>query len=222
MKTYTSLESISDGKIYDINDLVNVDTENCNRCSACCHNIGEMVELTPFDIHEMVKSLNTNFDQLFDDKIELVTNNKLALPYLKMHGTSEKCSFLNHNNRCIIHSARPNICRLFPLGRLYEDDGFRYVLIVDACFKEDLKPITVKEWINIDNYSENKIFIFEWYKLLKALTFRLKFVYDEKELQAINEYLINTFYRMPLKKDQDFYTAFKERLPEAKNRLNIL
>lgn len=222
MNSPRTLESISDGKIYDIEDIVKADACGCEGCSACCHGIGDLVVLTPFDVYEMVKHLNVSIDELLEDKIELRENNKILLPYLKMQGDSERCSFLNEEGRCMIHGHRPNICRLFPLGRVYENNDFKYFLQVNNCTKPNLKNVKVKEWIGIDNYPENKAFILAWHQLIKALTFRLKFVQDAEERKAINEYLLDKFYRMVLKDDEDFYSAFWDRLPEAKNELNII
>lgn len=222
MKVLRSLEGISDGRIYDIEDTVKADAGGCNGCSACCHGVGDLVELTPFDVYEMVSHLNVSFDELLVDKLELRENNKILLPHLKMQSDSERCSFLNVEDRCSIHGHRPNICRLFPLGRVYEDDNFKYFLQVDSCTKPNLREVKVKEWIGIENYGANKAFILDWYRLLKALTFRLKFVRDTKELEEINKYLLDTFYRISLKDGEDFYSAFSRCLPEAKNRLGII
>lgn len=222
MKSLRTLEGISDGKIYDIEDIVEADAGGCEGCSACCHGVGDLVVLTPFDVYEMVSHLNVSLDELLVDKIELRENNKILLPHLKMHGYSERCSFLNKDDRCIIHGHRPNICRLFPLGRVYENDDFKYFLQVDSCIKPNLEKVKVKEWIGIKNYQQNKAFILAWYRLLKALTFRLKFVQDEQERDTINNYLLDTFYRMTLKDGEDFYSEFLRCLPEAKKQLSII
>jgi len=222
MKSLTTLEGVSDGKVYDIKDMVKADAGGCEGCSACCHDVGDLVALTPFDVYEMVSHLNISFDELLVDKLELHVNNKIKLPHLGMHGESKGCSFLNAEKRCTIHGHRPNICRLFPLGRVYEEDDFKYFLQVGACTKPKLAKIKVKKWIGIENYRENKAFILAWYNLTKALAFRVKFISDEKELDAINEYLLNSFYRLSLKDGEDFYTAFFDRLPKAKNRLGII
>lgn len=222
MKSLRTLEGISDGRIYDIEDTVKADTGGCDGCSACCHSVGDLVVLTPFDVYEIVSHLNISFDELLVDKLELRENKKIMLPHLKMHGDSERCSFLNVEDRCIIHGHRPNICRLFPLGRVYEQDDFKYFLQVDSCIKPNLGQVKVKEWIGIESYKENKAFILAWYQLLKALTFRVKFVRDDQELDATNKYLLDTFYRMTLKDGEDFYSAFLRCLPEAKNQLGIL
>ena len=222
MRTLKTLEGISDGKLYDIEDYVKEDTCGCNGCYTCCHRVGDLVELTPFDAYEIVNHLKISFDELLGNKLALQKNNKMLLPYLKMEGETEHCSFLNELGRCSIHGHRPNICRLFPLGRVYENDDFKYFLQVGTCVMPDLKEVKVREWIGIVNYDENKTFILAWYKLLKALRFRMKFVYDEAELEEMNKYILDTFYRIEVKEGEDFYTAFFKVLPEAKQRLGII
>ena len=195
MRTTNILDKISDGRLYDIEDVVKADTCGCDGCSDCCKDVGDLVVLTPFDIYEITNYLNMDFDKLIGDKIVLRENNKIVLPYLKMQENNKNCSFLDEKGRCTIHLKRPNICRLFPLGRAYQDNDFKYFLQVDNCPKDELKDVKVSQWINIENYNENKKFILEWYKFIKALTFRLKFVRDEKEIAHINEILLDNFYK---------------------------
>ena len=220
MRTTNILDKISDGRLYDIEDVVKADTCGCDGCSDCCKDVGDLVVLTPFDIYEITNYLNMDFDKLLGDKIVLRENNKIVLPYLKMQEKNKNCSFLDEKGRCTIHLKRPNICRLFPLGRAYQDNDFKYFLQVDNCPKEELKDVKVADWINIENYNENKKFILEWYKFIKALTFRLKFVRDEKEIAHINEILLDNFYRVKI--DNDFYKSFEELLPKVKNKLGII
>lgn len=222
MRTLKTLEGISDGKLYDIVDSVKADTCGCNGCYTCCHKVGDLVELTPFDAYEIVQHLGIPFDKLLNNKLALQKNNKLMLPYLKMEGETEQCSFLNKEGRCSIHGHRPNICRLFPLGRVYENDDFKYFLQVDTCVMKNLKEIKVSDWIGIANYDENKQFLLAWYKVLKALQFRLKFVYDEAELENIQKFVLDTFYNIEVREDESFYDAFYSILPVAKTKLGII
>ena len=92
--------------------------------------------------------------------------------------------------------------------------------VFDDDIKPELKDIKVADWINIENYNENKKFILEWYKFIKALTFRLKFVRDEDEIENINQILLDSFYRVKI--DNDFYKSFEKLLPEVKNKLGII
>ena len=220
MRTTNILDKISDGRLYDIEDVVKADTCGCDGCSDCCKDVGDLVVLTPFDIYEITNYLNMDFDKLIGDKIVLRENNKIVLPYLKMQENNKNCSFLDEKGRCTIHLKRPNICRLFPLGRAYQDNDFKYFLQVDNCPKDELKDVKVSQWINIENYNENKKFILEWYKFIKALTFRLKFVRDEDEIENINQILLDSFYRVKI--DNDFYKSFEKLLKEKKNKLGII
>lgn len=221
MEPTNILDKISDGKLYDIEDIVKADTCGCDGCNDCCLDVGDLVVLTPFDVYEIVNYLGVKFDDLLGDKIELIQNNKISLPYLKMQDNN-KCSFLNENGRCIIHSKRPNICRMFPLGRVYQDNDFKYFLQIGNCPKEDLKDVKVSDWIGIENYHENKRFILEWYKLTKALAFRLKFVRDEKEIEEINQILLDSCYRINVEEGANFYSLFLQCLPNIKKRLGII
>ncbi len=222
MRTLKTLEGISDGQLYDLEDMVKADTCGCNGCYTCCHQVGDLVELTPFDAYELGRALGQSFEALVGHKVALQKSNKLQLPYLKMVGETQQCSLLNEEGRCSVHAYRPNICRLFTLGRVYENNDFKYFLQVNTCVMSDLQPIKVKEWIGIANYNENKTFILAWYQFLKALHFRMKFVYDEAEIQEMSQYVLDTFYYMDVKENEDFYTVFFEQLPKAKVKLGIL
>jgi len=222
MRTLESLEGISDGKIYDIKDMVKADAGGCEGCHACCQGVGELVELTPFDVFEISSALNMSFSDLLTNKLELREHKKIMLPHLQMKGASEDCAFLSEAGRCEIHMHRPNICRLFPLGRVYLEEDFKYFLQVGACVKPKLDKIKVKKWIGIDNYKSNKAFILQWHSFIKALTFRLKFIRDEDELKDINLYLHKTFFEIAEQGSDDFYATFESQLIQAKNKLGII
>lgn len=220
MRSINILDEISDGKLYDIEDMVKADTCGCDGCSDCCHDVGDLVMLTPFDLYEITSYLGVDFDELLDDKIQLREDNKILLPYLKMQDKNKYCSFLNKEGRCMIHSKRPNICRMFPLGRVYKNDDFKYFLQIENCPKDNLEDVKVRDWLGIKNYYENKKFILEWHKFIKALTFRLKFMRDEKEIEEVNKIILDNFYRIKI--EGDFYNEFMKCLPEVKNRLGII
>ena len=220
MSTINILNEISDGKLYEVDDIVKADTCGCDGCSDCCRDVGDLVVLTPFDVYEITSYLGVKFDNLLGDKIQLRENNKILLPYLKMQEKNKYCSFLNKEGRCMIHSKRPNICRMFPLGRVYKNDDFKYFLQIGNCPKDNLKDIKVKNWIGIENYSENKKFILEWHKFIKALTFRLKFMRDDNKINEVNQIILNNFYSIKI--EGNFYDEFMKCLPEVKNKLGII
>lgn len=222
MSFKANIEDVSDGKFYDYNDMVKTDTRGCVDCSACCHHMNETIVLNPFDMNELMIGLGTTYDELIEDKIGLHTEDKVTLPHLMMVGDDEACAFLNNEGWCGIHGHRPDLCRLFPLGRAYVNNEIKFIFKPGECIKTDLSKIRVKKWVNIQNYEENKQFIKVWNAFIKALKFRVKFVYDDAELKEINNYLINTFYNREKNMDNGFYETFYKDLSVAKDKLGVL
>ena len=137
MKREIDLKDISDGKLYTANDMVKADCRDCEGCSACCRGMGSSIILDPLDVWRLGRGTELGFAGLVEKYIELGVVDGVILPNLKMGGAKEACAFLDENGRCSIHAYRPGICRMFPLGRYYTDDGFQYFLQVHECKKTD-------------------------------------------------------------------------------------
>ena len=150
MERDINLDEISDGKLYDANDMVKVGCSDCAGCSACCHGMGETIVLDPYDIWQLTSHLGCTFEQLLSSgRIALHVYEGLILPSLNLVGEEEGCPFLNKEGRCSIHSFRPGICRCFPLGRLYENGSFRYFLQIHECRKENRTKMKIRKWLEI-------------------------------------------------------------------------
>lgn len=212
-----NLDEISDGKLYDINDLVKAGCNDCKGCSACCQGMGSSIILDPLDIHQLIINLNNTFEELLTDKIELNIFDGIIMPNLKMIGDSEGCSFLNNEGRCSIHSFRPGICRLFPLGRLYENHGFKYFLQVHECKNQNRTKVKVRKWIDAPDLKNNEKFVTDWHYFLKDLQSIIKDTQDDKLMKEISMHILNNFYIKPYDANIDFYVQFNERLSELKN-----
>ncbi len=142
------LNEITDGKRYLLNDMVKADCNDCKGCSVCCHDMGASIVLDPLDCYRLSNALNRPFEAMLDSQLELNIVDGLILPNLKMKETPDKaCVFLNDSNRCSIHPHRPGICRIFPLGRLYEENSFSYILQVNECPNDKKSKIKVSKWI---------------------------------------------------------------------------
>lgn len=154
MKRNVSLEEISDGKLYTLNDMVKADCHDCRGCSACCRGMGSSIILDPLDVCRLSVNLGKSFDELLEKELELGMVDGAILPNLRMTGPEEACVFLDGRGRCSIHSFRPGICRLFPLGRYYQEREFRYFLQVHECPKPDRTKVKVKKWIDTPNLKQ--------------------------------------------------------------------
>jgi uncharacterized protein len=208
-----SLDEISDGKLYELNDMVKADCNGCTGCFACCQGMGNSIVLDPLDIYKLSKNLNKSVEEMLQDRIELNVVDGIILPNLKMAGTDERCSFLNHEGRCSIHNFRPGICRLFPLGRFYENQSFKYILQVHECKKPNKTKVKVRKWLDTPDIKENEQFVIAWHYFLISVQEKIKDV--PERAKDINMYVLGTFFLKPYDNNVDFYTQFHERLKEA-------
>lgn len=229
MEREVSFEEISDGKRYGLNDMVRADCGDCRGCSACCHGMGSSILLDPLDVFRMTQALDCSFQQLLTDQVELNLVDGLILPNLRMSGEAEACGFLNEAGRCSIHPARPGICRLFPLGRIYEDGDFRYFLQVHECRNENRSKIKLKKWIAEPHVQENAVFIREWHYFLKACGGQMQAEgLNAQQVKALGMYLLKQFYMEPYavqetegEAELSFYQVFHRRLEAVRNRLGV-
>jgi len=221
MKRNVSLNEISDGKLYELNDLVKAGCNDCKGCSTCCQGMGNSIILDPLDIYRLVINLNNTFEELLVDKIELNIVDGMIIPNLKMMGSSEKCLFLSSEGRCGIHAFRPGMCRLFPLGRYYENHDFKYFLQVHECEKVNKTKIKVRKWIDTPDIKNNERFVIDWHYFLEDLQNIVKSTQDDNLIKDINMNILKNFYMKPYDLNIDFYLQFNERLSEAKEFITI-
>lgn len=217
------LDEISDGKKYSINDMVKADCDDCKGCSACCHGMGSSIVLDPLDVHRLMSHFHTRFEVLLEDKIELNIVDGVILPNLKMNtqAEGEPCVFLDTEGRCSIHGDRPGICRIFPLGRVYEDNSFSYILQIHECQKENRSKVKVSKWIDTPDLKKNQQFITDWHYFLKAAQARLAAGGDEEQIKLTAMQILQYFYIEPYHTDCDFYEQFDKRLIQMKKLVGI-
>ncbi len=216
MELKYGVNKISDLKLYEINDLVKLNCDDCNGCYACCQGMGNSVILDPLDIHRLTSNLKLSFESLMLDKIELNVVDGIILPNIKMALAKEKCSFLNDEGRCSIHAFRPGICRIFPLGRYYENHSFKYFLHIDGCKNKERAKVKVKKWIDTSDLKNNQQFIIDWHYYLKDVQALVSNLNDDNIIKNVNMYTLSQFYVKPYDLDSDFYSQFTKRLDEAK------
>lgn len=221
MRREVDIKEISDGNLYGPNDMVKADCGDCKGCSTCCQGMGESIVLDPYDVYRLTKGLNISFEALLDDKFELGVYDGMILPHLKMSGANEACAFLNNEGRCSVHNIRPGICRLFPLGRFYENGGFKYFLQIHECKNQNRTKVKVKKWIDIPDLKQNEVFVNKWHDFVNEIQDKMMQVKDDALFKKINMFLLQQFF-IERYHDEDFYKQFDERLEKAKTVVSML
>ena len=119
----------------------------------------------------------------------------------------------------MLFRSAPGICRLFPLGRYYENGGFRYFLQVNECRKENRSKVKVKKWIDTPDLKSYEAFVNDWHNFLLALE---KYVSENPEEQkAVSMYILQQFYLSPYEEAENFYTQFAKRLARGYEELGL-
>ena len=225
-----SLEEISDGRLYGLNDMAKLGCNDCSGCSSCCRGMGNTIVLDPYDVWRLTGGLGISLQQLLAGHLELNVVDGIILPNLKLAGDSEQCTFLNEAGRCSIHPYRPGICRLFPLGRYYEEDGFRYILQVHECEKQNRSKVKIRKWMDTPDMERYDAYIADWHAFLSKLRVKLEKetlagassdAADEEAssqdlAKSISMYVLQKFYLLLYDTSRDFYSQYEARMAAAK------
>ena len=206
-----NLDEISDGRLYSSNDMAKTDCKGCDGCSACCHGMGNSIVLDPLDVYRLSTNLSKSVNELLTGPLELNVVDGIILPNLKMARSEEACSFLDTNGRCTVHAFRPGICRMFPLGRFYENRSFQYFLQVHECPKTDRSKVKIKKWLDTPNQSRNHDFLCKWHYLLNDVEEKVRGQEDSEYAKKLNMSLLTLFYFNESDTEEDFYRKFEEK-----------
>lgn len=218
MERQVDLKEISDGKLYGLNDMVKACANNCEGCSECCHGRGDTITLDPLDVYQLKRGLGASFEQLMVQGISLGVVNGIIRPSMMMTDEEDsKCVFLNKNGLCDIHSFRPGLCRLFPLGRVYEEGEIKYILLTGECVRENRTKVKVRKWIDMSDMGAYERFLLTWHDFLKDIEAAVNDAEDETFAKNLNMYVLQKFYVENFGNTQEqFYEIFEQRLSEAR------
>lgn len=221
MRREIDLREVSDGKLYDVNDMAKLGCQDCEGCSACCRGMGESIILDPLDVFRITSYLDRCFEEMLNNEFELNVVDGIILPYLNM-GENEVCPFLNKSGRCDIHPSRPGICRIFPLGRYYDNHDFKYFLQKNECAKKKRTKVKVGKWVDVPDYEKNKEFLIKWHYFLNDVENSMNQKNDINYSKQCCLLILRLFYMNPYDSDRDFYEQFEERMTKMLKTLAAL
>lgn len=229
---------------YASSDMAKIGCNGCAGCWSCCEGMGDSVVLDPLDVHRLSAGLSMDFGALAQRYLELGVVDGIILPHLRMTGARERCGFLDPQGRCSIHAFRPGVCRLFPLGRLYEDGGFCYFLQHEECRARVKTKVKISKWLDTPELARYEKFVLDWHSLTEEIRGRLEAetgrdgnaedragasengradaAPDGQLARDMNVYLLETFYGKPYVEPAGFYDQFEERRIQMRKLLKVL
>ena len=205
-------------KFYDLQDMARIGCNDCKGCYSCCRGMGDSVVLTPYDVHVLSVELGKNVDALFGEWLQLTIVDGLLQPSMAMNGVGERCHGLDAQGRCSIHSFRPSICRLFPLGRQYAEDGIKYFVLEDACPAVGKTKVKISKWVERPEFKEHEEFLVQWHAFKKLCLAKLEEIQDENYHKQLFMLVLQLFFRKAYTEGK-FYEEFMERLVQAREIL---
>ncbi len=221
MRTERYINPDSDGRFYSLNSMVKTDCHDCEGCSACCVGMGTSIFLEPYDLFLLQKNGEMDLDRLLAEHyIELGVRDGIIEPHIRMTQDTDCCPFLNAQGMCSIHAFRPGICRLFPMGRNYDEDGISYIMLKSACPKKNRTKIRLDKWLGVEKPQEYEQYVLAWHDLRKSLSGFLTEA-DEKQAGELNLYLLRTFFITKAQTAEQFYMEFYEKLRRVQKAFGL-
>jgi len=129
----------------------------CRVCGKCCKNRHDIM-LTTRDLYNIAHELHRTTGYVVDRYCEAYIGGSSRIPIvrLKPTGPDQACPLMR-DKRCIVHTAKPVVCAIYPLGRavnfeqMEENDETKikptYFFQPDACGSRD-QVHTVRSWLN--------------------------------------------------------------------------
>ena len=166
-----------------------------------------MITLDTYDIRLLKSNLNLSFEGLLNQGlITLAVVYGVVLPCLSVKPTAstsagrpdslpEECVFLGSDSRCLIHTFRPGICRMFPLARIYHEDGsFSYFLQEGECSHSTGVKIRISKWLGYPNIREYEHSVRIYHDALTDLRRQLKNNLPHEEQVAMQRSFLDDWF----------------------------
>lgn len=195
--------------------MAKIACRSCSGCGACCRDMGDSIHLDPYDLYLLTENLGRSFSDLLNVSIGLRPREGLVLPHLLMKESSQGlpcCTFLDREGRCSVHSFRPGLCRLFPLGRDYDGTSFSYFIVEGGCAMPGKSKVRISSWLGYDDLASYEAFTSRWHYFVKDMQQILRQSDDPEASRQLALYILQKFYVQPWDPDRGFFTEFEERL----------
>ena len=150
----------------------------CIMCGKCCRN-REDVLLTGPDVFRAAKELGMTIESFIHTYCEIYIGSTSRIPVcrIKPEGNDKHCPLLSEN-KCRIHSAKPSVCALFPLARVWDENGEARYHVQSNLSHRSNKTYTVRKWLERNNLPTDDVPGRIW---VETVTACVKFVLNNED-----------------------------------------
>ena len=193
----------------------------CKMCGKCCIH-REDIMLNPKDIYNMAKELNLKTGELVEKYCEayIGPDSRIPIVRLKPRGSVHRCPLLK-DRKCMVHSSKPTVCAMYPIGRCItllgktaaDIDSIQYIFNKPDCKgSEGLEKHTVREWLESFGIPINDEFFIKWQKMAMEMGTGFRKIEKKVSDQTMEMLWKAAFIGLYLHYDtgQDFMSQFDE------------
>lgn len=168
---------------------------NCTMCGKCCRKREEPILITGLDLFRIAKTLNMTTMQVIEKHTDRYIGAQSHVPILTLKERLDGSCSLLRKGHCMVHSNKPVVCALYPLGRMYNSitDEFQYFQQITPC-NTGAKTWTLQEWLNEFKISELDEESRAWNKLLMGPTMVTSQIDKDKLPDEMMAVIANAFY----------------------------
>ena len=152
----------------------------CHSCGKCCKQ-REDILLNSRDVYNIAKALKLTHEQVIERYCECYIGQDSRVPIvrLKPEGVNRVCPLLA-GSRCSVHSLKPTVCALYPIGRVLAAESapeelglgspneIQYIINPVECASRRKKQ-TVRQWLEMFGIPVEDTFFTVWHKSLFRL-----------------------------------------------------
>ena len=208
---------------------------SCNQCGKCCIN-REDILLSPFDLYKMSKKLSMTPNEFVKQYGEtyIGDSSRMVIVRLKPLGSIKRCPLLK-DRKCSVHDAKPTVCAMYPIGRVFRLDAQNPNLnkmtienieyIFNGAHCGNAETHTVREWFASFGIPIKDEFFVEWQKTIAELHDIIVIAEKNFEMETTMNTIWSVIYAaMYMKYDinKDFMPQFLENRKELLKMLRII
>ena len=103
-----------------------------------------------------------------------------------------------------------HVCRLFPLGRQYDEEKTSYFIVPEGCVKGGLSKVRIDKWLGIPDLPAYEDFKSRWHSFIRTLTARIAAEQSDETRRNINLYFLRLFFMQPYNVDSSAKTFYED------------
>lgn len=208
---------------------------HCTQCGKCCIHRDDIL-LSPKDLFHIAQKFQVMPQEIVERYCEAYIGSESHLPCLRLkpQGSVQRCPLLK-DRKCMVHDAKPAVCAMFPIGRVFKNESptknsasensfsVEYIFVNPGC-GDNTAQHTVQEWLSSFQIPLEDEYFIKWSNLQLSLIQTLKPLENKITPKTFYEICNAVFIGLYLDYDinKDFDSQFRYNTNKITEILNTI